>query len=255
MPDDGSVRADALDLEIDGNRLRIVVSDQECRTLLADAFAAHIVDEPAPPALLMRPPDGPGKFHVVVDRSGFVLARTNTARECVAVLGRILAGLLPTPHGAVRLPMRAVASDAGVVIAAFPLFRTSALVERRLQRCGYQIVDGLVTDIDEQLFVVSQEPRWTTTDVPRQVPGHCDRLPTRGITAVLLPQIGSSTPSRAQSIAFLAGGNPQHREQSLDTAARLSELVIPVQVDRSGSPTADLYALLTSLVHPKQDSE
>ncbi len=242
------MRADALDLSIGEHQLRVVLPDGGSLAILADAFRDYLMDEPAPPAFRVKPPDGQGDFYVLLDRSGFILARSRTSEGCMAVLGGILAGLEPVPAGSVRLPLRAVANDEGVVLASFPLFRVPALIERRLERIGYRIVDGLMVDIDQDLLLSRSAPKWAGSQAPQLPPGHCDdKIDRSEVSAVLMPRVGSVAPTRAQSIAFLAAGDPSFRNQSLDVAERLADRARNVPVTRSGEPIPDIYALLKTL--------
>lgn len=248
MPDDGSVRADALDLAIGGHRLRVFLPDSDGRNLLVDALADVVVDEPAPPAFRVKPPTGKDGFHVLIDRSGFILARTRTSEGCLAVLGSLLANFQLPPEGCIRLPLRAVASEDGVVLAAFPLFTTPPLVERRLERFGYAVIDDLAVNVSANLSVRSHVPSWRAIRALQVPNGHCEPVASRHpITSVLLPRIGSMAPTRAQSIALLAAGEPTLRQQALDIAELLASLVRPVPVDQSASPVEDIYHLLRSL--------
>ncbi|MFT4866772.1 MAG: hypothetical protein ACI9N0_002900 [Ilumatobacter sp.] len=225
MKDDGSVRADAVDIEIADTRVRVVCEDPAGVALLRSALAHHVVDEPAPLGFALRVPAGTTKFHVLFDRSGFVLARVRTTEEGVAVLGSYLAGLAPPPQ-AVRIRGRAFLSDdSTAALATPPLFLNQPVVERRLARISLRAIDRLTVDVGPDMVMVASTTPWPNLrDLPTAV-GHA---PAPGepmpIGNVLVPQHGSAEPSRAMVVAHLAAAtcSGASRADRLEFAERLS---------------------------------
>ncbi len=206
VKDDGSVRADAVDLDIAGTLVRVVCEDPAGVAVLRTALADHLVDEPAPLGFSLRVPAGMTKFHLLVDRSGFILARVGTIQEGLAVLGSHLASLIPPPPGTVRIRARVfLRDDATAALAAFPLVVSQPVIERRLQHASLRIVDRLVVDLRLDTHLVMSAAPWPALrDLPI-APGHA-RAPAEPtpIDTVLIPRLSRDAPSQADLVAFLA---------------------------------------------------
>ena len=85
---------------------------------------------------------------MVLDRSGLVMGRTRSADQCAGILTRLLDSFSPARTESVRFRFRVLLDrNDEAVVAAFPLFIEPALVERRLQRVGFRMVDRLHADI------------------------------------------------------------------------------------------------------------
>jgi hypothetical protein len=200
------VRADAIDLEIEGTRLRVVCEDPAALATLRGAVADHVIDEPAPVGFAMRVPAGETEFHSLVDRSGLVLARVRTSDECLAVFGSHLAVLLPPPAGTVRLRARAVLLDESTAaLAVFPLAFSQPLIERRLARSSLRVVDRLVVDIGPDLTLTMAPPSFPALGALPVPAGHTPApLDPTPIDVVLVPELMRSEPTQADLVAFVA---------------------------------------------------
>jgi len=230
--DDGSVRTDAIDLDIAGRRVRVVCEDPAGISLLSSALADHLVAEPAPVGYSLQVPAGNKKLLVVLDRSGFILARTKTIEEGVAVLGRHLGALLQPPKGTIRIRARVlVGGDNRLVLAGFPLFVEPTVVERRLERASHRMVDRLVADLHPDGTLQMSAAPWLALTGLRDVPGHAPALfePTE-LTRVLLPRTGNEDSSRASVVSFLAAAMSPAASISdrFALAERLSEKCVGV---------------------------
>jgi hypothetical protein len=220
------VRADAIDLDLFGHQVRVVVEDTRSREALASELREFIIPEPAITGLVMKLPNAESSFHVLLDRSGLVLGRTRSADECLGVLGRYLASFAPPPTNATRHRMRALVNSEGeAVLAVFPLFAHPPVVERRLEREGFRLIDRLAVDVQLDKFERPSLalPTWVPGVGTDGCPGHAGivRTPIR-IEAILVPD---ELTSRAMLVAELASsslGGPVGTV--LDRAELLSEL-------------------------------
>lgn len=239
------MRTNAVDLDLAGTALRVICDDPAGSAWLRSAMAEHVVDEPAPVGFALRVPAASGKFHVLMDRSGFVLARVRSTDEALAVLGRHLAALLPAPADTLRMRARAfIRADSTVVLAAFPLLVDQPVVERRLEQASVRLVDRLVVDMRRDAVLQMASAPWRAFDALPAVVGHADApaVPL-AIDDVLVPQLASESTSKADLVAFLAAisqpGPPV--AERLDVAARIADArVVTVPV---GDQSA-LYAAL-----------
>jgi hypothetical protein len=148
VKDDGSVRTDAVDLELGDHRVRVVCDDADGIEVLRSALVDHVIDQPAPVGFAVRAPSTINGFHVVLDQAGLVLGRLRSSDDALAVLAGHLAGLLPPPAGTVRVRGRVFAADdATASLVCFPLFLTPPAVERRLDRDSICLIDRLAIDV------------------------------------------------------------------------------------------------------------
>lgn len=181
-----------------------------------------------------------------MDRSGFVLGRTRTAAECLAILVRQFGGFSPPAPETVRFRLRVLVSDTGqVLLAGFPLFTEPAPIERRLQRKGFRIVDRLHADVgvSENGDPFIAPPTW---DHPLQDLGTTGHLSHRnGAHAaidgiLLLSEPGLSYAAATAQITAAADGSGD-RNQILDRAESLAALAI------REVPNPDLHELYSAL--------
>lgn len=195
-----------MDLELQGTRVRVVVEDVEARTALKSIFATSMIDEPAAIGFVLKRGSGSSGLHLLVDRTGFVLARTRSATDGLLVLIRHLNSFVPPTAGAVRYRMRTLVNDRGMaVLAAFPLFTEPAPSERRLERYGYRIVDRLHVDVNND----GSGHSWIAPSTPASAPifgtvqGHVE-MPDKStaIRALLIPT--DTRLSRAETVLQVA---------------------------------------------------
>lgn len=229
------MRTDPIDLEIAGSLIRVICRSPKASTILRSALEDHLVDEPATPGFVLNEPERGGGFHTLLDRSGFILARTRTPDESVAILGSHLAALLPPPAGTVRIRMRALLrSDGAVVLAAFPLFTVPPVVERRLERSDHRLIDRLAVDMASDGCLLMTPMPWSLLSTDHGS-GHA-QVPDGPLKvhATLVPMDSSTVPSLAGVVAFLAREiSPlATRQERLSIAERLaSNVVLPVDLE------------------------
>jgi hypothetical protein len=239
------VRADAIDLDIAGTRIRVICQDSGALAEFRSAMADHLIDEPAPVGFAMCAPAGANKLHVVVDRSGFVLARVRRSDECLAVLGSHLAALLPPPAGTLRLQARAILrDDSTAALAAFPLAFHQPLIERRLVRSALRVVDRLVVDIDSDMTLRMAASAWSGLSGLPVPAGHAPApVEPTPIRVVLVPQLEPTEPTQADLVAFLAAVTSSGASRAERLALAEGLLRERLAVVRLDDPTA-LYAAL-----------
>lgn len=202
------MRTDLIDVDIAGHQIRVLCEVPQATTVLRGALSEHLLGEPAEPGFVLKQPDRPGGLHVLLDRAGFILARSRSWEDCVAVLARHLGVFLPPHLGTVRLAMRVLLGDDGrATLVGFPLFSTPPVVERRLQRVGQRIVDRLVVDVHPDGRLDMTATPWASEFVARDVVGHAEAAVT-GASAwrVLLPQVIHGPVSEGSAAASIAAG-------------------------------------------------
>ena len=225
----------AIDLELWGERLRILSDSPDAAALLRASLADHVISDDSPVGFVLKAPDAPRGLYHLIDRSGIVLARACSWRDCVAVLAEYLAGFAPSPAGTVRTAMRAVLRGGGeertAILAAFPLLAIPPLVERRLERSGQQVLDRLAVDIDPTGVISLAELPWPVLR-PEEPLGHCGtRASGARVDAVLIPNqsAGLNRPSLIASIASLMPGALP--ETALAIAEAFSERIRGIPLD------------------------
>ena len=173
-------------------------------------------------------PTGTTKFHVLMDRSGSVLARVRSSEEGLAALGSHLAGLMPLPAGTIRISARAFLTDESTaVLAAFPHFIRDPVVERKLEQASLRLVDRLVVDVrPDTTMVMSPTPWPALSDLPAAV-GHAPApIAPTAIRTVIIPPLPLpyDKPSQADVVSFLAAitGAGAPRADRLELADRLA---------------------------------
>ena len=233
------MRVDALDLGIHGNRIRVICDDAAGVKRCRSALAAHLVDEPAPPGFVVQGPKKAGDLHVVLDRSGLVLGRARSFDECLSILLSHLGVLISPPAGTIRLRMRALLNANGAVLASFPLFTHPPFIEGRLERVSYRMLDRLAVDLTPSNGLLLSRPPWAQLPDAPNVRGHStagDEV--MNVTAVMVPKLFASGPTKAQLITNLACavlGLPHH--EAIETAERLATIpLIEVDIDPRTPP-------------------
>ena len=224
------MRADTIDLNIDGHRVRVICEDPDGVTTLRSALVEHLDDEPAPVGFALRRPTADKGMWVLLDRSGFVLARSRTSNEALAVLGSHLAGLVKPPEHTVRVRCRALlAHDASAILAGFPLFVDPPLVERRLERESHRMIDRLAIDIGQGGMLEMSPTPWPELAALPTVTGHTSAPPSpTPIRAMCVSQAADEPPSIGALVAFLAQAVSHRcdRAERLDLAERLATGII-----------------------------
>ena len=184
--------------------------------------------EPAPLGFVLKPPDGRTGLHSVIDRSGLVLGRARTWRECVAVLAEHLASFAPTPPGTIRTSMRAVirgeGSARGAVLAGFPLLTLPPLIERQLERRGQCVIDRLAVDMTLHGELLLSALPWPELR-PADPVGHCGANASgTPIEAVLLPSDLGTSYYHHQLVALIACAiTSLAPEEALNVAEHLTD--------------------------------
>jgi hypothetical protein len=201
------VRTDLIDLDIARRRVRVLSEVPEATEALNAALIHHLVPEPGEPSFVLKEPDRPGGLCVLLDRAGFVLARSRTFEDIVAVLLRHLGVFLAPPPGTTRLSMRTLLADDGTAtLVGFPLFSTPPVVERRLQRVGQRIVDRLVVDVRSDGKLALTASPWRSSLAESDVVGHADVSELTGLqpARLFLPQVTNQPLSEAATLASVA---------------------------------------------------
>jgi hypothetical protein len=239
------VRADALDLDIAGTRLRVICEDPAALAALRSALSDQLIDEPAPVGFAMCVPPDASKFHVLLDRSGLVLARVQRSEEGLAVLGSHLGALLPPPAGTVRIRARAILpDDSTAALVAFPLAFRQPLIERRLERASLRVVDRPVVDVGPDMTLQMAASPWPGLSGLPVPAGHAPApVEPTPIGVVLVPQLKRSEPTQSDLVAHLAAltlPGASHTERLGLAEALLREQLAVVRLD---DPAA-LYAAL-----------
>lgn len=213
------MRTDAVDLDIHGTAIRVICEDRPVLVRIRSALSDHLIDEPAPAGFVVQIPTGTRRLHVLLDRSGFVLGRTRTIEECLAILGSHLAALIPPPPGTVRIRLRALlGEDSTVTLAGFPLFTDPPLIERRLEQTSTRIVDRLAADVSDNNTLEMAQAPWHDLAALPDVRGHTSTLTgPLPVKRVLIPGVAFAEPTKAQAVTFLADAIPS-------TASRLSRI-------------------------------
>lgn len=224
-----------VNLELFGTRLRVVCDTAPNAEMLRSAMRDHVIAESADLGFVIRAPADHRRLYLVLDRSGLVLGRTASSTEAVVMLSRHLASFLPPPPNTVRLRARLLVKGAFANLAGWPLFTDIPVVERRLERIGFRIVDRLIVDLRRDGAVSFAPSPWRDLAEQCEIAGHASVSDGPfELQAVMVPQVTRADPSRASVIAFLAGTmiGDADRHDRLDLAEVLSALPIrPVGLD------------------------
>ena len=237
MSYDGSVRT-AVDLDLFGTPIRVLAELPEAGAAVRSAFADYLYEDASPVGFVLKAPQNAGGFHVLVDRSGFVLARCRSWKECVGVLTEHLVAFAKPPAGTCRVRMRSVVRDSPTgreaVLGMFPLLSLPPLVERQLAQKSLRILDRLAVDMtDEGQLMMRSMPGIEVADGEPTV-GHCSSQDANGANAaaVLVPTLPNGAPSRSQLVALIARQvHSESRTRTLDLAERLASNTVPVPIN------------------------
>jgi hypothetical protein len=238
------VRTDAVDLDIFGNRIRVICENETEANRLKTDLRNHVINDPVPVGFIMKPPQRDSKLHVLLDRSGFVLGRSRTAGESLTILKEHLGVFVSPPPTTVRLRMRAfLGSDGSVVVVDSPLPQNPPVAERRIQREGYQIIDRLVIDINPDRGLDITPAFWPVSDRSAIV-GHAETMQAATpISGVLLTSANAIAPTKACRVAHFAAriSSASSIEARLDAAEWLASL--PTAYVAPDDPSAIYIAL------------
>lgn len=234
---------DTIDVEVGETRLRIISRAPELTDQLRAALVDQLVDEECEPGFVVDHAATHGALFTLVDRTGFILARSRTVGGCRSAVLSHLAALLPPPDGTIPARMRALIRDGQAVLAAFPLLTTPPVIERRLQRTGWGLVDRMIVTLTPESDLHLARTPWSMTSDRDIALGHA--LEPDGpieVARVLIPGGPGLQPSEAGVVAFLAAlfDGSSSRDVRLDVAERLASRASTVATDDAGA----LYAAL-----------
>ena len=199
------MRADAVDLDIFGNYVRVICAAESEATQLRSDLSGHAVGGPVPVGFIMRPPQPNSKLHVLLDRSGFVLGRSRTSEASLSILKEHLGVFVPPPSTTLRLRMRALlGDDSEVVLVDASLLSTPPVAERRIRREGFQIIDRLAIDIDPSSGLELMPTPWAALSRADRV-GHAEtpRAPAP-VSGVVVTSSSAEAPTKASRVARIA---------------------------------------------------
>ncbi len=226
------VEAAPVDIELGGVGLRVASDDPGLATRLADALAEHAVGEAQPLGFMLHAPEDERGFYMVTDRSGFVLGRTRTLDQALAVTGGHLSVLVPPPEGTLRLRLRAVVSsrDGSVKLVTWPLLAAPPAVERRLEASRHRIIDRVAVDIDPLSASLRLSPvPWPALAHLDPGPGHvapgADPRRVRALLAVAFPGAAEPTPGQVAHALAAAAIGVVDRDRLLDAAAEIASSI------------------------------
>jgi hypothetical protein len=226
----------ALDLDLWGYRLQVRAAVPEAFEALSDALGSHKIPDAAPLGFVVKAPEEPNGLHSLIDRSGLVLARSRSWKDCVAVLAEHLTTFAPPPEGAVRTTMRAVIREGRfeptAALCGFPLLSLPPLVERQLERRGQRVLDRLAVDMTLEGQLMLAPLPWSELRTAEPT-GHCggDRSGAR-VDAVLVPASVGVDLRGYQLVALIASTITNLDAcETLDVAERLVDIARAVPIN------------------------
>lgn len=194
-----------MDLDIFGAGVRVLCDEAGAAETLRTRLADHVSAAPAAPSFVIQSPERGRRLHMLLDRSGFVLARSTDVAGCVESLLAHLGAFVPVPDDVFRIhSTRALVGENGdAVLMMFPLGSSPPLVERRLLRAGFAVVDRLVVDLHGDASLALVAPPWGVGG-DKVIDGHLSMVrDDHHIGTVMVPTAGGSF-STAQVVATLA---------------------------------------------------
>lgn len=225
----------AIDLNMWATPIRVLSEVPGAADILRDELYDHVSEEPAPVGFVLKAPSDQRGMHLLVDRSGLIVARARSWEECLPTLAGHLSSFSPPRPGTIRLRMTAISRPAGggreAVLAVFPLLRTRPLVERQLERASLAVVDRMAIDVDESGIMATSPSPWP--GLTTRVPGH-DATAAIGlpVSELLLPGADGIRWTRAATVrTILSSVATGGMEESWQLADRLALLARPVPLD------------------------
>ena len=222
------MRTAPIDLQLGGAKLRVVCGDPEGSVRLRAALARYLIDEPAPLGYVVEAASPDNRLTVVMDRSGVILGRTTDTDAALGILHGILASVVAAER--TERPLLTarviVTPSGGAHLLLPPLGLARPLIERRLERSGYSILDSALTGVDATGHLAAVEP--LTSDLPvRTARGHtAPWAGTRWVERISALQSEAADWSEARRVATLASAltGPAARERLLTMAERLADV-------------------------------
>jgi hypothetical protein len=216
-------------------------NDEEMHALLLDALRPLVVDDvDAPPNLSLRfgQPDGQVRDLHLLYRSGLSVVRTTSPGRLLRAAIRHLEGFAPPPPDAmpVKAKLLVRGDDAALVDSRFG--GTVDILERRLQRLGYSLVDVYTPLLDRATLEVRLEsPRLGIAGdaraaidrlyppAPHEVELHDRRYRLRGLVVWGEPEGDGESPARryAELTPLAADLDQEVDARDLDVLRRLPQ--------------------------------
>lgn len=248
------MRTQRIPLRLGDQDLTVEFTNRAMAEQVQAALSSHVVRHDAEVSFRVEQAGRRSRLHVILDRSGFVLGRLRTADQAVAVLVRHLSAFCPTPVGTTRLSgVRALVNDdGGAVLAMWPILTEPALVERRMARTTFRMVDRLAVDVLHSGEIVMSPVAWASVAAGTEVTvGHAPPIvaPVRPSAFVALDSDGSETMTVARAVAFFASTmcGTSGAMAKLDLAERLGALP-KFSTANDGAAVYDLLQRLPGLI-------
>ncbi len=225
------VQEPPIDIDVDGLAVRLVVDHPEGAARLREAFRPHLSDQPGEFGFVVEAPADGQRLFRLVDRSGIALARSKDPYHVLASAAGHVASLLAVPEdGAVRLRARAIANgDGKASLLAPPIGMSPPIIERRLDKCGYAILDHTTLVVNPGLQICP-----TTTLGPFTDPGPAHRShwdAPLDLSRVLVPAGTALETSPALVASMLAGAMLGSRTDVFAVASAIGERCPLLAVD------------------------
>lgn len=217
------MRSAEIDLDIYGTPIRVICEEREGADRLRTLLEPHLSEEPAEPGFVIHAP-GPGtRLRALLDRSGLVLARSQSLDDCIQVMLGHLGLFAPPPADTMRLKVRALvrSADGSAVLAWPPLFVDPPAVERRLERAGFALVDRLAVDLSRDARELCLAA--PLVDLSSVVDGHHSGPGRHTIERCLVPEgtPGSTAGAVAQVASTIMPSSDHGPDERLDLAEAL----------------------------------
>ena len=217
------VQEPPVDIDVNGLAVRIVVDHADGAVKLRKAFEPYLTDTPGEFGFVVEAPGPDQKLFRLVDRTGIALARSRNAEHVLASVAGHVASLVAAPSPAVvRLRSRAIVNDRGeVTLLAPPIGMVPPLIERRLERSGYSILDQTVLSLTSDLAVQPVAALGPFSDAgPAHVTHWAEPMK---VTRVLVPAGTGLEGSPAWAAAMLANAMLGSREAVFNAAVAIGE--------------------------------
>jgi hypothetical protein len=157
------VEASPIAIRVGDLVIGVRTNHEEMTALLHRALRPHVeADLDAPPNLSLsfgEPEDGKRRLHFLY-RSGYSVVRTNSPGRLLRGAIRHLEGYAPAPRGTKHLNAKLLVRDGDATLVDARFGGTVDIVERRLHRLGYRLVDVGEPLLDlETLEIKVEAPR------------------------------------------------------------------------------------------------